>query len=739
MRTWILQRYQTYARLVLLTGLFLSAIWFWRPTIDVFDLVKLTILWIMGLLALLLWVISSAERGVWVPKLKLFWFAAAFLAAQGLATIFSQDRWLSFLGLYHRYGGLLPFSLYATIALILVGLYWERPQDLKEIPRAMVLAALFVSGYVIIEKLGWDWIPWRDSSGNPPPYPVSTLGNSDFAGGWLAITAPLFLYVVITAKESYMRWILAVLMVAELAALWFTQARGAFIAFGFALAVLAFLYRDLAPRWVRRSAAAGVAAVFLIVILVLIHPGMKQAPGIFNVNGQFSFFRTGTLTSRSYYWVTALKIFQHHPVLGTGPDTYYANYPHYRLAKDGALLGLTITDKPHDIYLEYAANSGILGIGTYLALLGSALWFGYRRLAALTGHTRLLLTVFIASLAAYIGQGVFSIDIPPLAVLGWVCLAGIACLADPKAVAARDAIETARAAQTKGARPKKKKSGTAATKSRLPFGGLRVLRQGTTRWPWHATAFVLFLILIVIGVRPFWADSLGHNGQAAQSAMAAGQTGFTTDGVAAMFLHAAHFQPREPSYQSLAGSVYETAGDQAQSSDPTKASSWFNLALGRYQAALNLQPENVFYVMNLARIYTSWGGSDPTKFTLADTWWGKAEAIDPTDYQIHEQYANMLNAWANAEPTNRSLVQRTAGELQKAVTERPDQTTQLDQLAQVYLSLGDTVKAKAAATEALSNSPTDANAKSILATITATPATPTPTGTPTSTTSTSGG
>lgn len=727
MRTWILQRYQVYARLVLLTGLFFSAIWFWRPTIDVFDLTKLTILWIMGLLALLLWMISSAERGVWVPKLKLFWFAGAFLAAQALATLFSQDRWLSFLGLYHRYGGLLPFTLYATIALILVGLYWERPQDLKEIPRAMVLAALFVSGYVIIEKLGLDWIPWRDSTGNPPPYPVSTLGNSDFAGGWLAIAAPLFLYVVVTSKNTYVRWILAAAMVAELAALWFTQARGAFIAFGFATAVLAFLYRDLAPRWVRRAAAAGVAAVILISVVVLVHPFMRQAPSFFNVNGQFSFFRTGTLTSRSYYWVTALKIFKHHPILGTGPDTYYANYPHYRLAKDGALLGLTITDKPHDIYLEYASNSGILGVGTYLAVLGAALWFGYRRIAKLSGHTRLLLTVFIVSLAAYIGQGVFSIDIPPLAVLGWVNLAGIACLADPGAIAAREAIEAARAAQSaKGARPKKKKGTTA--RATQPFGGLRVVRQGTTRWPVHVACAVVFLVLVVLGVRPFWADYLAHNGQAAQSAMAAGQTGFTTEGVAAMFVHAAHFQPREPTYQSLAGSVYETAADSAQNSNPSTASSMFNLALGRYQAALKLQPENVFYVMNLARVYTSWGASDPTKYPLADTWWGKAQAIDPTDYQIHEQYANMLNAYANAQPTNRSLLQRTAQELQAVVDERAPLggvTTQEDQLAQVYLSLGDTARAKAAATEALAGSPGDATATSILASLTATPATST--------------
>src|SRR5487761_1568434 len=109
--------------MTVLAALFLSAIWFSRGTIDVFDLTKITILWFLGLISLALWVISSAERGVWVPKVRLFWLAGAFLAVEALATVFSMDRWVSFLGLYHRYGGLIPFCLYATIALILVGLY----------------------------------------------------------------------------------------------------------------------------------------------------------------------------------------------------------------------------------------------------------------------------------------------------------------------------------------------------------------------------------------------------------------------------------------------------------------------------------------------------------------------------------------------------------------------------------------------------------------------------------------
>src|SRR3982074_866273 len=144
MRTWILQKWHGYARGLLLFGLVFNAVFFWRPTVDVFNLVKITSLWITGIVSLAIWVIWAAERGAWLPKMRLFWAAGAFLAAMLLATLFSQDPGLSLIGLYHRYGGFLPFALYAAIALTLVGLYWERPERLKEIPWAITLAGVIM-------------------------------------------------------------------------------------------------------------------------------------------------------------------------------------------------------------------------------------------------------------------------------------------------------------------------------------------------------------------------------------------------------------------------------------------------------------------------------------------------------------------------------------------------------------------------------------------------------------------
>jgi tetratricopeptide (TPR) repeat protein len=714
-RLWILQRYQTYARMVLLAALFLSAIWFWRPTVDVFDLTKITILWVLGLIALLLWIASSAERGVWVPRMKLFWAAGAFLAAEAVATVFSQDPALSVFGLYHRYGGLIPFCLYATIGLMLVGLYWERPQDLKEVARALALASAFVTGYVLIEKLGLDWIPWRDSNGQPPSFPVSTLGNSDFAGGYLAIASPCFLYLVLSAKNRYWRYGFAAAFFLDLLALYYTDSRGAFIAVGVMIAALALLYRSLLPRWMRLTTLAGAIAAVIVAVLLLFHPFMKSPPSIFNAAGAFSPFRTGTLQERSWYWIDGLRIFEHHPILGTGPDTYYANYPRYRLPQDGAKLGLTITDKPHNIFVEYAADSGILGVGTYLVLVGLTLWFGYRRARQLEGNLRLLMMAFLGMLVAYLAQGFFSIDIPPLAVLGWVAIACIAVLADPGGVAAREAIAAARAAQSRGgARPKKKKSGGVARPAAKqdPYRGTRVLRQGPWRWPVDLAAVVVAAVLIVLGVRPFYADTIAHNGQLAQNTQ-----GESPTAVAAIYEHAAKDWPLEPSYPSLAGAVYESQGDSASS--PAAAANWFNRALVQYRRSLDLQPENVFYVMNLARCYTSWGSTDPSKFTLANRYWQEAVSIDPTDWQVHQQYASMLGNWSASHPTDTALLQRYANELDTVVRIAPTQVSEWVSLVKADRALGQTATAQAALASAIEVNPSNSSLEALVTTPTA--------------------
>lgn len=700
MRTWILQRFHWYARTLLRAGLLLSPVIFYRGTVDVFNLVKITTLWVLGLGALALWIASAVERRVFVPRMRLAVPALVFLAGAALATVFSQNPALSLVGLYHRYGGLIPFALYAAVALTLVGLYWERPGDLREIANTATAASVVMAAYVLIQAAGQDWIQWKDAAGRPPEFPVGTMGNSNFAGGYLGIVAPFFLYSALTVRREIWRNVALVALGFDLLALWFTQTRGGMIAAGAGLLTVALMSRDRLPAWGRAALMAVPVLAVLVAVLVVWHPGSERPPGPLS---RIETFRTGTLVIRSYYWGTAWRIFLDHPLLGTGLDTYFANYPRYRSPADGAELGLVITDKPHNIYLEYAANAGIVGVGSYLALVGMGVWFGYRRRRSVDGPELLLVSSFVGVLAGYLAQGVFSIDVPPLAAMGWVGLAGVAVLADPGCVAARERLEAARARRP--GRPGKRDRGT----SRPPRDAPAFQMGGPARWRVHAGVGLVTALLLGAGLRPFRADAKASAAQRDELARS------PFEKVAAAYGDAVRLHPLEPAYRTSIAASAE--GRASATNDPAEKRRLLERALSHHGEALRLQPRNVFYLMNVARVHTVLARElEPERFAEADRWWSRAVAQDPTDWEIHHRYAQMLDAWATA-AKDPAIRRRAADRLETVTRIRPGLASAWVDLGKVYRALGEDGRARAALEQALAIEPANGEARAALASL----------------------
>lgn len=691
MRTFILQRFHVYGRVCLIFALAASPTIFNRKTQDVFNLLKFNVLWTAGLAALMFFLIWAAERGVWPPRANLFIAAGVFLGTCVVATLFSTNPLLSVFGLYHRYGGLVPFTLYALIMLAIVGLYWEKPQDLKDLAKGSSIASVLLLAYCLIQAAGQDWIAWKDSSGGPPPYPVGTMGNSNFAGGYLGIAVPFLVYVAITAKQDVNKTILYVLTGLDLLALWFTQTRGGMIAAAAGLLTMAFLLRDRLPRWLRWSAVASLVLGVFLAVMVLFHPGTEKPIGPL---AKIETLRTGTFEVRTYYWATAVRIFKERPITGVGLDLYYANYPKYRLPEDGSQLGLTITDKPHNIFLEYLANGGILTFLAYLALVGLAMWYGMRRLKTIEDPQRTLLVAFIAVLAGYLAQGVFSIDVPPLAVMGWVGIAGIAAIADPRVERARSQMSADKAPRGKG-----KKAKTAEH-------GYKVKRHGNTLWLVHVPVALLVAVLVFMGTRPVLADAEAKTAQTVQQ-----QRGSDSE-IETAYDRAIELNPWEASYRSQVGAYHETSA--AQSQDPSVKLMRFKKAEEFYAQALRLQPGNIFYMMNHARLYTSWAEIDPSYFPKADQWWGRVVRHDPTDWDVHNRYALMLNSYANAKGGESGLRERTLEQLEATVKIKPDLASAWVNIAKVHLSLGRPDKAEPALQKALSLEPSNEEADRLL-------------------------
>ena len=66
----------------------------------------------------------------------------------------------------------------------------------------------------LLQAAGWDWIDWREPSGARATYHAGTMGNSDFAGGYLGMALP-YLLLVATAEGRRVRSILAMVLAAD--------------------------------------------------------------------------------------------------------------------------------------------------------------------------------------------------------------------------------------------------------------------------------------------------------------------------------------------------------------------------------------------------------------------------------------------------------------------------------------------------------------------------------------------
>ena len=97
-------------------------------------------------------------------------------------------------------------------------------------------------------------------------------------------------------------------------------------------------------------------------------------------------------------------------------DTFAGRYGRYERGEQAANEPLTRVDKPHNVLLERAVDTGVPGAIAYLALVVVAAAGALRSLDR--GPERLLVAAFLASLVAYLVQGLFSIDVPPLAAWG---------------------------------------------------------------------------------------------------------------------------------------------------------------------------------------------------------------------------------------------------------------------------------------------------------------------------------
>jgi len=357
-----------------------------------------------------------------------------------LATATSILPAVSWDGSYARGQGALTTLAYLTVALIAATLV-RRAGQARRLGAAIALSGLLPAAYGWVQHAGRDPLPWQqpDLTARVP----GTLGNPIFLGALLVMTIPLTLWRLALALDRAraisngrdgqatpplarllpaLGWGLVV--VVEGGGLLFTRSRGPFAGLLVALAVFGFALArawDL-PRLRRAAGLLGIVAVLVLVCANLLPTG-PGSPRVLRWTPAAS----DSSEVRLLIWRPALDLVARRTLLGCGPDTLMTcYYPVYPTALRHIEAPNAVPDRTHDILLDAATETGLLGLGALLLLLGvtARALLRLTRCAARPAE-RALAAALLAALAGYLAEGLFGIAVVATLLLTWL-IAGLA-------------------------------------------------------------------------------------------------------------------------------------------------------------------------------------------------------------------------------------------------------------------------------------------------------------------------
>ena len=280
---------------------------------------------------------------------------AVFLGSQVISTIFSLDRVTSLFGYYSRFNG----GLLSTVAYLIIFLTTVQFLDAKKVNRLLKLIAagsIPVIVYGLLQKIGVHRELWvQDTTARI----FSTLGQPNWLAAYLVATAPIIWYL----SHKNRRWL--ILAAVNLMALYFTKSQSGWVA----LAAVTFVY-FVGPQTFRRFFKVGVALSLTFLGLFFLVVGRQSIiPGNLNLP---ALERPGTSSweLRKIVWRGAWQIFKTHPLIGTGTETFAFSFWAQRPLEQNLTSEWNFTyNKAHNELLNYLANNGLLGLGSYLLLI----------------------------------------------------------------------------------------------------------------------------------------------------------------------------------------------------------------------------------------------------------------------------------------------------------------------------------------------------------------------------------
>lgn len=335
------------------------------------------------------------------------WFALALLSA----SIFSpQPLFKSIVGVWGRNNG---SATYISLLILFLAIASQKSLN----PAIQAVKALSILGfgcavYGAVQTFGLDPINWE----NPGNELLLTLGNSNFAGAFIALTAISSLAnLAIFAKSILVRAILLVSYFAQIYLILKSEAlQGLIISLLGSGIFLGFLL-----SFSKSKLARGFGIAWWLSFAVTSLVGLISVFGIGPLASIISPY-LGSLRDRYYHWVAAINMLEDHLFFGVGIDSFgdYYRINRVQAAIDTRGTAATGTNNAHNTFLQIGATGGLLLLSAYLAV---TFYIAYRAVRALKiQENKILVGALISIWFAFQVQSFVSIDQIGLVVWGWI-------------------------------------------------------------------------------------------------------------------------------------------------------------------------------------------------------------------------------------------------------------------------------------------------------------------------------
>lgn len=403
---------------------FFTPIVMWTKSSEVFEFNKMLFVYAITILISSAWILNSLKtKKFTLVKTPVDIPIFLFLTSQVISTIISINPHTSIWGYYSRFhGGLASTISYIILFYAFISNLGEDKKAQKNVLLSIIGSSLLVAFYGVLEHFGIDKNVWVQDVQNRV---FSTLGQPNWLSAYLLAIFPITIFSVTNSKEKNQKLIYGAASLLLLITILYTKSRSGI---GATLIILFIIFAIDTYKLIKQKSTSSRYPILVTIATILLTlflvgtpwtpspatiaqtniyggpywPAAEKYLNKINLTTQVKPVQVQLLSTvekenfdrkekglrvggsdsmeiRKVVWSGAIELAKKYPFFGTGVDTFGYTYYWVRPASHNLLSEWDfLYNRAHNEYLNFAATTGFIGIGTYLLMIGSFIFIFFK-------------------------------------------------------------------------------------------------------------------------------------------------------------------------------------------------------------------------------------------------------------------------------------------------------------------------------------------------------------------------